>query len=208
MNKLQIILASQSIGRKRLLKQVGIVFKSHSSGYDEDMSAYKSPKKLATFLALGKAAFITSKFPNCIIIGADTFITLGRAKIGKPKSIPNAHKIISSMSGKTIQVHSGVAVLRTNAQGEIIKTVTEHVVTKLKIKTMSPQEIQLLATQKNVLKISGAFSIEGPGGKMIQKIDGKPFNSQQPKPTNAYSNVIGLPTSTLQKMLKKVKGID
>lgn len=205
MKQLQIILASQSIGRKRLLKQAGIGFKSCSSGYEEDMSAYRNPKKLATFLALGKASFIAGKFPNSIIIGADTFITLGRAKIGKPKSIADAYKIIRSMSGKTIQVHSGVAVLRINEKGEITQTLAEHVITKLKIKSMSPQEIKRIATQKNVLKISGAFSIEGPGGKMIHKINGKPFNSQQPKPTNAYNNVIGLPTATLQKMLRKAK---
>ncbi len=57
---------------------------------------------------------------------------------------------------------------------------------------MTPQEISHLAHQEEALQISGAFSIEGEGGKMVQKIDGD------------YNNVIGLPLFQLKKMLKTV----
>ena len=212
----RLILASQSKARRKLMKELGIPFECHVSGYEEDMNAYKSPKSLAKHLALGKAIFIAKKFPNSIIIGADTFITIPQSggrkpsaqregagvrlsrrqsvqkKIGKPATIKEAEKIIRAMSGKTIQVHSGIAVIKTNAQGKIIRKIVEHVVTKLKIKKMTPQEISHLAHQEEALQISGAFSIEGEGGKMVQKIDGD------------YNNVIGLPLFQLKKMLKTV----
>ena len=95
------------------------------------------------------------------------------------------------MSGKTIGVHSGVAVLKTNARGKIIHQATTYCVTKLKIKKMSQAEVMLLANQKDALEISGAFGIEGVGGKMVEKIDGD------------YDNVIGLPLFLVKKMLKK-----
>ena len=57
---------------------------------------------------------------------------------------------------------------------------------------MTQAEVALLANQKDALKISGAFGIEGVGGKMVEKIDGD------------YDNVIGLPIFMLKKMLKKV----
>lgn len=188
----RLILASRSRGRKELMQKLRIPFECHTSGYFEDMKAHKSSAKLATFLALGKANFIAQKFPNSIIIGADTFITVGSKKIGKPKSIKDAREIISSMSGKTIHVHSGVAVIKTNAQAHITHTRTAHVLTKLTIKKMSPAEIDELAHAKEALEISGAFSIEGKGGKMIEKIDGD------------YDNVIGLPIFKLKEMLKNL----
>ena len=190
---IKIILASQSKARRSLMKELGVPFESHTSGYEENMKAYKSSKTLAKHLAQGKAEFIAHKFPDSIIIGADTFITIAKEKIGKPATIKEAEKIISKMSGKTIQVHSGIAVIQTDSKGEIVKKTVDHVLTKLKIKKMSLQEIHHLATQEEALQISGAFSIEGEGGKMVEKIDGD------------YNNVIGLPLFRLREMLEDLK---
>ena len=84
MDKPQIILASASPARRKLMKQLKIRFKSVTSGYAEDMEKHPNPKILACHLALGKALFIAPKFRNTIIIGADTFIMVGQEKIGKP----------------------------------------------------------------------------------------------------------------------------
>lgn len=204
---LKIILASQSPARKKLLKKMlkplGLKFQCCTSGYEEDMNSHKNPKKLATFLALQKAKFIAHKFPDSIIIGADTFITVNTkvggvirtTKIGKPRTIAEAKKIIASMSGKTIGVHSGIAVIKTGAKNTVASAkqeFTAYDLTKLKIKKMSEAEINHLAHQKNALQISGAFSIEGAGGKMITRIVGD------------YNNVIGLPIYKLIPILKKI----
>ncbi len=187
-----LILASKSKARRKLMEELGLPFECRTSGYEEDMLAHKNPGKLAKHLALEKAKFIAKKLPNSIIIGADTFITVGSTKIGKPATYPEAEKIIKSMSGKTIKVHSGIAVIQTGDEGEITKELVEHVLTKLKIKKMSQTEIRTLAHHDEALQISGAFSIEGEGGKMVEQIEGD------------YNNVIGLPIFQLQKMLKKI----
>ena len=186
----RIILASRSPARRKLMQELEVPFECHTSNYEEDMKAFTDPKKLAIFLATGKAQTLTAKFPNSLIIGADTFITIGKTKIGKPSTVKEAEKIISAISGKVIHVHSGVAVLKTDSKGRVIKTHTAHVITKLKIKKMSAAEIHHLATQEEALQISGAFSIEGEGGKMVEKITGD------------YNNVIGLPILKLQTILK------
>lgn len=192
MKKNRIILASQSKARRKLMEEIGIAFECHSSGYDENMEAHPDPKTLAKHLALEKAVFIASRFPDSIIIGADTFITIGREKIGKPSTVKEAEKIISKMSGKIILVHSGISVIQTGSKGKIVKKLVAHVLTKLKIKKMSLEEIHSLAHHEEALQISGAFSIEGEGGKMVEKIDGD------------YNNVIGLPLFQLRIMLKKL----
>ena len=189
----KIILASRSAARRKLMKKLGIAFKCHGSNYEENMQAYANPKKLAVFLAIGKAQNLAEKFQDSIIIGADTFITIGKTKIGKPATTKEAEKIIKSMSGKTIHVHSGIAILKTDHSGKILKKLTAHVLTKLKIKKMTTKEIIHLAHQKEALQISGAFSIEGEGGKMTEKITGD------------YNNVIGLPIFKLKKLLAKIQ---
>lgn len=185
----RIILASNSIGRKSLMEKSGIPFESCSSGYEENMSAIHDPQALAEFLALGKAEYIAHKYPNASIIGGDTFIVVGNEKIGKPTSLKHAKMMIEKMSGKWIEVISGLAVVKTNAQGTIIHTEKTQETTRLKIKNLTPEDIQLLLNQENVLKMSGAFGIEGVGGQMIEKIEGD------------YDNVIGMPLKKLKKML-------
>ncbi len=171
------------------MKKLDVTFQCHVSGYHEDMHAYKHAWRLARHLALGKARYVALKFPSSLIIGADTFITCDGKKIGKPKSVIDAKRIIRSMSGRVIGVYSGVAVVKTDAKGDIIMEDSRHALTRLHIKNMSRADIDILAHQKNALKISGAFSIEGEGGKMITKIEGD------------YDNVIGLPIFLLKKML-------
>ena len=191
MKPFRIILATQSTARRELMKKLGVAFDTCVSDYPEDMRTYKSSWRLAQFLALGKARFVAKKFPHSLIVGADTFIVCDGKKIGKPTSIADAKRIIRSMSGRVIGVYSGVAVVRTNDQGEIIQEDARYALTRLHIKKMTPKEVDLLAYQKNALKISGAFSIEGEGGKMITKIDGD------------YDNVIGLPIFLLKTMLRR-----
>lgn len=189
----KIILASRSTARKKLMQELKIPFECHASGYEEDMEAHKDPRKLAKFLALEKARFIARKFPNSIIIGADTFITVGSKKIGKPASVKEAAKIVRGMSGKKIKVISGLAVIKTDSAGKILKEKSAHVITILKIKKLSSAEIKSLAEHEEALQISGAFSIEGHGGKFVESIEGD------------YNNVIGLPVFKLKKMLKELE---
>lgn len=204
----QIVLASASLARRELMKKLRKPFTWCVSDFDEDMLSHGHPRKLATHLALGKALTAakqktttqkptgtkasTPKWLNAIIIGADTFIMVGTKKIGKPKNIKEAQQIIGSMSGKTIRVYTGLAILKTDINGKIITKRTSCVLTKLKIKKMTQAEIDLLTHAPEALKISGAFSIEGSGGKMIKKIDGD------------YDNVIGLPMFKVKEMLKNI----
>ncbi len=205
MSKFLIILASASSARKKLMKKLHQPFFTCVSNFNEDMKAHGHPRKLATHLALGKANTIalelannkikkvsTAKWQSAIIIGADTFIMVGTKKIGKPKNIKEAKAIIGSMSGKTIRVYTGLAILKTEPSGKILKQKTTSVLTKLKIKKMTQLEINHLAHAPEALKISGAFSIEGRGGKMIEKIDGD------------YDNVIGLPIFKVKEILRQI----
>lgn len=175
------------------MKELNMPFECCTSEYHEDMKAYRASWRLAEFLALKKAMHVASRFANSIIIGADTFITCRGKKIGKPVSVMHAKRLIRSMSGQIIKVYTGVAMVRTDEKGCVVKQLVDYSVTDLWVKKMSIDEINLLAHQKDALRISGAFSIEGEGGKMITKIRGD------------YNNVIGLPMFLVKRMLEKLK---
>ena len=192
MTTTKIILASRSKARRALMKELGIPFECHASDYNEDMSLKKSAHELAVHLAVGKAEYIAEKFPNSIIIGADTFIVAQGEKIGKPISIKDAKRIIKIMSGNVVQVITGIATVQTNEKGEIKGGLVGHVTTYLQIKKLTAKNIQEMAEHEDALQISGAFSIEGHGGQFVEKIEGD------------YNNVIGLPIIQLKEMLQKL----
>lgn len=192
MKQSTLILASSSPARKKLLEKLGIPFIVKPSGYEENMQACENPEQLAELLALGKAQHIAKDFPNAIIIGADTFLTVGHEKIGKPTSRQDAQRILKLMSNQIVNVYTGVAIIRTTSNGNIRRQISFCETAMLKIKKMSPDEITMLAHQPDALNISGAFSIEGEGGKMIASIHGD------------YDSVIGIPIKKLQKLLTEI----
>jgi septum formation protein len=188
-NKLKIVLASQSKARRKIMEELGVPFTCTVSNYHEDMNAFTDPLKLATFLALEKARFIAKKHPNSLIIGADTFVTLKNEKIGKPTNIEEAKKIIKKMSGNKIEVISGIAVVKTDNQGNIIQEKKDHDITDIIFSNISDKDIEEIIEKDDVLSISGAFTIEGHGGTFVKEIKGD------------YQNVIGLPLYKLKTML-------
>ena len=92
----KIILASTSPRRKKILKQIGLLFKTIPSNYEEDMSLKLSPGKLAKTLAYGKALDVAQRIQEGIVIGIDTFLVFRGKKLGKPKNqLPNRSKLRS-----------------------------------------------------------------------------------------------------------------
>jgi septum formation protein len=186
----RIILASRSPARRALMKELGMPFECHATEIFEDMGAKSDPVELAMHIASQKAHAAAAKFADAIVIGVDTFIVINKEKIGKPATITEAKKIITSMSGNTIDVISGMAVLKTDSGTKKVREFITNAVTTLKIKQMTAAEIDSLANSEEALQISGAFSIEGEGGKMVEQINGD------------YNNVIGLPLFQLREILE------
>jgi septum formation protein len=186
--KKEIILASTSPRRKELLKQIGLNFKIIPSNYEEDISLKMSHTKLAKTLAYGKASDVSRRVKNGIIIGVDTFLVLGKKRIGKPKDEKNARKMLKLLSGKRMKVYSGVAIIDKYKKREIV----DCEITEVKLKKLTDKEIASYVKTKEPLDKAGAFAIQGIGGIFIEEIKG------------CYTNVIGIPLNNLYKNLNKL----
>ena len=158
------------------------------SDFEEDMSQKLSNKDLVMTLALGKAKAVADKFKKGIVIGADTFVVYGGKRIGKPKDKNDARKMLRLLSGKTMKIYSGLAVIDVQNKKELL----DCEVALVKMSKLSNKEIDDYIKTGEPLDKAGAFAVQGIGDVFIEKISG------------CYSSVVGLPLRSLYKNLKKL----
>ena len=174
----QIILASISPRRKFLLSLLHLKFKVVDSQYEEVMHQHLPHQRLVQFLALGKARAAAKKYPNAIIVAADTIVSLGGRAIGKPKTKQEAYEMIKTFSDKkTHYAVSGAVVL--DAKTHRVFTTADTV--KIYFKKLSKQEILNYVDSGEAMDKAGGYGPLGRGLNLIQKIEGD------------YTTAIGLP---------------
>jgi septum formation protein len=183
-----IILASTSPRRKELLEKIGLRFQVDPSDFSENLRQDLTPEELVKSISIGKVKHIAFKYPNAIIIAADTIGVLNNRIIGKPHTAVEAVKMLQSLSGRIHRVITGLTVLDTFTG----KMLTRTVETQVHIKELSPQEIQNYVQSGEPLDKAGAYAIQGLGALIVEKIEGD------------YYNVVGLPLKTLADCLKEL----
>jgi len=183
----KIVLASASPRRREILEITGLKFDVCPSEYSEDLTLSLKPHKLAKFLSLKKAEEVAQKYPDSIIIAADTFIYFKNRLLGKPDTPEDAEKMLELLNGKVHSVITGFTVLDTG-DGRIV---SQSVATKVSFRKLSAEEIRAYIKSGEPLDKAGAYAVQGLGAVFIERIEGDFFN------------VVGLPLSALTECLKK-----
>ncbi len=156
--------------------------------YKEDMTLKMKPVDLAKFLALGKAQAVSSKEKNAIVIAADTFVLLGKQIMGKPHTLANAKKMLKQISGQTVSIITGFAVVDTDNK----KVFSGYDVGTVKLRKITPAEMDKYVATGEPLKRAGAFAVDGLGGIFIEKISGD------------YSSMVGISLFKIAGILQKL----
>ena len=180
MKKKSIILASNSPRRKLLLEQIGINFIAKASNIKEDLNLDFPPEAMAEHWAREKAEIISKKFPNKLVIGADTIINFNNKIIGKPKDRLESFNILKKLSGNTHEVITGVCFLHIN--NKIDLTINEK--TYVSLKKIEDKEINFYIKNFKPLDKAGSYGIQDFLAVNIKEIKG------------CYYNVMGLPLSS------------
>lgn len=181
-----IILASASPRRKELLEKIGLKFAVDASDYPEDFRPDVNPEDMVKSISLGKASAVAPKYPDAVIIAADTLGVLKGKIIGKPHTAKEARTMLLMMSGKSHRVITGFTILDTASQ----KVETRSIETRVYFKHLSPSEISNYVKTGEPLDKAGAYAIQGLGSVIVERIIGD------------YYNVMGLPLSALVEDLK------
>ncbi|MFA5261740.1 MAG: Maf family protein [Candidatus Omnitrophota bacterium] len=184
----EIILASASQRREKLLREAGLIFKVVPSWVEEQHHLASSCPALVKHNALLKANDIASRLEAGIVIAADTLVLDGdKNVVGKPRHTREAAEVLRRLCRLPHWVYTGVAVVDV-AKG---RRIVDYEKTKVFMQPLSADEISRYHQKTSPLDKAGGYNIEGWGGLFIYRIEG------------SYTNVIGLPMAKLRMMLKQ-----
>jgi septum formation protein len=195
----RIYLASRSLRRQELLRQLGVDFDElrmrEAPGRDPDIvegprdgeSAPDYVKRIARTKAnVGWERMTERGLPAQPVLGADTEVVLEGHIFGKPADSPHALEMLDRLSGRTHLVMTAVA-LRWEREFVILVS-TSHVT----MRDLTADEMaRYVATGEPVGK-AGAYAIQGRAAAFITRIDG------------SYSGVMGLPLAETAAALARI----
>jgi septum formation protein len=186
-----LILASQSHARQQLLRNAGIAFKAIPAEIDERAiqlaSGLASAREIAALLAREKAASVSSRYSERLVVGADQTLALGGRLFSKPAGRAQAAEQLRALAGQTHELHSAVAVAR---DGETL--FADAAIARMTMRPLDDAAIAayLDAAGEAVTGSVGAYQLEGLGIHLFERIDGDHFT------------ILGLPLLPLLKFLR------
>jgi septum formation protein len=183
---MQLVLASTSPRRRELLELLDLCFEVCPPRFDEAPIAGLPPREQVAHFALEKARSVAHVRPDVYVLGSDTVIDLDGTLLGKPADLAEARSMLRRLAGRAHDVHTAVALCRPASNIEWVETATATVI----MKPDTGQAIeQYLATKESFGK-AGAYSIQGQGGDLIERIDGD------------FTTVVGLPLQLVGRLLQ------
>ncbi len=186
----RILLGSQSPRRKEILNFFTLPFLQVASHFDEETIPFNGdPVAYATQLAEAKAAALSTRFPDEILLTADTVVFLHEKIYNKPRDLAEAAQFLRELGGHWHTVHTAVH-LRYKGQAY-----SDSETTKLRFHRLSEEQIALFHQHVYFLDKAGGYAIEGCGQLILDKMEG------------CYYNVLGLPINATRRLLMNV-GID
>ena len=188
---MRTILASASPRRVELLSQFGFKFTAIPSNIPENQRSSETPIQIVMGLALEKAINISNMHPDDLIIASDT-IVFHETVLGKPVDREEAKRMLMALSGKQHDVYTGLALVRASQQKRYI----DYVKTTVVFNQLTDNEIEAYLDTGEAFDKAGAYGIHGFGALLVERIEGD------------FYNVMGLPLSKLNAMLKQYFNMD
>jgi len=179
-----LILASGSPRRAELLTAAGYTFEVVPADVDETPTPSESPADYAMRIARAKATRVAAARSSDIVLAADTVVVGDERLMGKPTDRQDAASMLKVLSGRTHDVHTAVVVRGPGLNAE------ELVTTRVRFQPLSESEIEWYLETGEPEGKAGAYGIQGRASRFIDWIEG------------SWSNVVGLPISTVYRLLK------
>ena len=183
-----LVLASGSPRRKKILEELGFEFETIVSGVNENECFIDDPIQKVKALAELKAAAVRKSCPGKKIIGADTIVICRNKELGKPTDRKEAAEMLAFLSGKCHEVVTGIAVIAPQNRRMI-----DIERTKVYFKELGSREIQGYINTNEPFDKAGGYAIQGLAAPFIKRIEG------------CYFNVVGLPIGLLFIMLEELE---
>ena len=187
-----LILASASPRRRDLLAACRIPFDIIPSMIDEQALPDEPAAAYVQRLALAKAASVVQNYPDAVVLGADTTVTIDNLILAKPQSLDEARHMLNRLCGREHQILTGVAVVAGRMAAHMVDRSAQVMVASrvlMRHFTMATLE-WYLATGEPTDK-AGAYAVQGHGGALVERVEG------------SYTNAVGLPLTETLALLRR-----
>ena len=193
---MKIVLASKSGVRKEILDKYGVQSIVSPSNVDEDqvkealLEKGADPEIISKNLAELKSVKVSAKYPDQLVLGADSVISLDLKLINKPNSRDEAYQILKLLNGKKHYLISSVCISKN---GAMIWNYTDK--SELKMKNLSDRDLKtyLKGIKTETLLAYGVYQIEAGGLNLFEYIKGD------------KDSIMGLPIKQIKEYISNFK---
>lgn len=187
---MKIYLASKSLRRQQLLKQIGIEFEIVDVEVDEHWDGIENARHYVERMSLEKARTGKAKInlnKNIAVLGADTAVVLDDQILGKAYNNEDARQMLKSLSGRMHHVYSAVTLITDTEE----KTRTSII--RVSFRPLTDHEIEIYCKTGEPIGKAGAYAIQGRAAAFIERLEG------------SYSGVMGLSLYETTELLKSIR---
>lgn len=184
-----LVLASASPRRQEILRLAGVPFEVTVSEAEAPAGPSVAPQVCSAANARLKALDVARRFPDRLVIGADTVVALGKRVLEKPVDAADARRMLEQLSGRQHQVYTAIVIV---LGGEARVLVEECVASTVVFRPLARGQIEAYVTSGDPLDKAGAYGIQSGGGKLVSEVLG------------SYLNVVGLPLARLLEALSAI----
>lgn len=185
---LPVILASASPRRKELLEQLGLGFEIIPAHIDESILPNEMPLDHVRRLAEEKGRAIAEKYPEHIVISADTIVVYKGRILGKPVDKADAFRMLRLLSGNTHEVITAFSILCGSRKIYL----TEDELTEVSFRDLSDTDIHEYIDGGSPMDKAGAYGIQDLSANLVKSING------------CFYNVIGFPVAQFKKVWDQI----
>lgn len=182
----QLVLASASPRRSRLLRSLGLTFTVRPVDLDETPLPGEEPRDYVLRLAREKAR--ARAHPGELVLAADTVVVLDGALLGKPADAAEAVAMLGRLAGREHTVLTGVAACEPGAGGE--RSAVES--SRVRIAPLGEAEIRWYVGTGEPLDKAGSYAVQGLGALFVEAVYGN------------YTNVVGLPLPAVRRLVAEL----
>ncbi len=180
-----LILASASPRRAELLSRLGLTFSVKPSHIPEEWLEGEPFPEHAERLSREKALHVARIHPEALILGGDTVVIRDASLLGKPTGPEDAVAMLSSLSGRSHTVISGLAVAFPGG-----RVLSGSMSTEVTFRSFDETLARRYVETGEPMDKAGAYGIQGLGSSLVAGIKGD------------YHTVMGLPLPLLMDLLR------
>jgi len=177
-----LILASASPRRTELLRQLNVEFAVVPSDAVEVHHEQLTAREISQINAYRKARRVAKKYPDALVLGADTLVFLDGQLFGKPVNLEEAYLMLERLQGRAHEVVTAICLLHLRNHRQRVFSES----TSVTFQPLDAVKIRRYLNRINPLDKAGAYAIQEEGDLLIEKIAG------------SYTNVVGLPLERLR----------